>query len=221
MRIERSGAGHPRLSRSRPQSWTPTQGSTLIATAGHLHPGGLYTQLWDTRNGTTNTLFTSDAHYYEPAGEVSWDVAMGATPPAWRVQVKAGDTVSVHATYDTTRSDWYEVMGIMPVAVYNGTDVGGGRDAQANDIPQDEVRTHGHLAENDNHGGEPTGAANPAARCRARRCRTARSASSCSRTRRIRALGLSVPTVEPGQSITFHNLRRGAERQCLPHDHGL
>ena len=49
---------------------------------------------------------------------------MGATPPAWRVQVKAGDKVSVHATYDTTRSDWYEVMGIMPVAVYNGTDVG-------------------------------------------------------------------------------------------------
>ena len=43
----------------------------------------------------------------------------------WRVKVKAGDTVSVHATYDTTRSDWYEVMGIMPIAVYNGTDVGG------------------------------------------------------------------------------------------------
>ena len=46
---------------------------------------------------------------------------MGATPPSWRVQVKAGDTVSVHATYDTTRADWYEVMGIMPVAVYDGT----------------------------------------------------------------------------------------------------
>ena len=50
---------------------------TLIATAGHLHPGGLDTQLRDNRNGQTNTLFTSDAHYYEPAGEVSWDVAMG------------------------------------------------------------------------------------------------------------------------------------------------
>ena len=94
---------------------------TLIGTAGHLHPGGLDTQLRDTRGGQTNTLFTSDAHYYEPAGEVSWDVAMGATPPSWRVQVKAGDTVSVHATYDTRRADWYEVMGIMPVAVYNGT----------------------------------------------------------------------------------------------------
>ncbi|MGC1814460.1 MAG: hypothetical protein WA696_10015, partial [Solirubrobacterales bacterium] len=86
------------------ESWTPNQNETLIATAGHLHPGGLDTQLRDKRGGQTNTLFTSDAHYYEPAGEVSWDVAMGATPPSWRVQVKAGDTVSVHATYDTRRA---------------------------------------------------------------------------------------------------------------------
>jgi plastocyanin len=186
------------------QRWKPKEDSTLIATAGHLHPGGLNTQLRDTRDGTTNTLFTSDAHYYEPAGEVSWDVAMGGTPPAWRVQVKAGDTVSVHATYDTTRSDWYEVMGIMPVAVYNGTDVGG-KDAQANDIPQDEVLTHSHLAENDNHGGESTGVANPL---------TLPSAPVPNGTIGIQdftyqadqSAGLSVPTVEPGQSITFHNL---------------
>ena len=72
-----------------------------------------------------NTLFTSKAHYYEPAGEVSWDVAMGATPPDWRVKLPAGDKLSVHATYDTSKASWYEVMGIMPVAVYNGTDVGG------------------------------------------------------------------------------------------------
>ena len=63
------------------QSWTPNHDVTLIGTAGHLHPGGLDVQLRDTRNGNTNTLFTSDAHYYEPAGEVSWDVSMGATPP--------------------------------------------------------------------------------------------------------------------------------------------
>ena len=108
-----------------PRAGRRTRTVTLIGTAGHLHPGGLDTQLRDTRDGQTNTLFTSDAHYYEPAGEVSWDVSMGATPPSWRVQVQAGDTVSVHATYDTRRADWYEVMGIMPVAVYNGTDVGG------------------------------------------------------------------------------------------------
>ena len=34
------------------QSWTPNQDVTLIGTAGHLHPGGLDTQLRDTRAGT-------------------------------------------------------------------------------------------------------------------------------------------------------------------------
>ena len=34
------------------QRWTPNQDVTLIATAGHLHPGGLDTQLRDTRDGT-------------------------------------------------------------------------------------------------------------------------------------------------------------------------
>jgi plastocyanin len=185
------------------QRWTPNQDVTLIGTAGHLHPGGLYTQLRDTRNGETNTLFTSDAHYYEPAGEVSWDVAMGATPPTWRVQVKDGDTVSVHATYDTTRADWYEVMGIMPVAVYNGTDVGG-KDAQADDIPQDEVLTHTHLAENDNHGGNPTGAPDPF---------SLPSVPMPNNTVGIQSFayqgvpnaGPSVPTIEPGQTLTFRN----------------
>jgi plastocyanin len=185
------------------QSWTPNNGVTLIATAGHLHPGGLNTQLRDTRGGNTNTLFTSDAHYYEPAGEVSWDVAMGATPPSWRVRVQAGDRVSVHATYDTRRADWYEVMGIMPVAVYNGTDVGG-EDAQ-DPIDQTEVLTHTHLSENDNHGGDPTGALNPL---------SLPSVPAPSNTVGIQQFayqgvpgaGPSVPTVEPGQSLTFHSL---------------
>jgi plastocyanin len=200
------------------QSWTPNQNVTLIATAGHLHPGGLNTQLRDTRGGNTNTLFTSDAHYYEPAGEVSWDVAMGATPPAWRVKVQSGDTVSVHATYDTRRSDWYEVMGIMPVAVYNGTDQGG-EDAQTPDcvppdtppgcIPQTQVLTHSHLSENDNHGGNATGAPNPLSLL---------STPAPNNTVGIQSFvfqpvpgtGQSVPTIEPGQSLTFRNFDAAA-----------
>jgi plastocyanin len=188
------------------QSWTPNQDVTLIATAGHLHPGGLNTQLRDTRGGETNTLFTSDAHYYEPAGEVSWDVAMGATPPSWRVQVDAGDKVSVHATYDSTRADWYEVMGIMPVAVYDGTLPGDPavKDAQASDIPQNEVLTHTHLSENDHHGGDPTGAPDPF---------SLPSAPAPNDTVGIQQFafqavpnaGPSVPTIEPGQALTFRN----------------
>ena len=144
----------------RSQSWTPNQPVTLINTAGHLHPGGLSTHLRVRRGNTVNRLFRSGAHYYEPAGAVSWDVSMGATPPGWRVKLRAGDRLSVAATYDVGRADWYEVMGIMPVAVYHGTDVGG-RDALSNQIPQQGVLTHGHLEENRNHGGDPMGLPDP------------------------------------------------------------
>jgi plastocyanin len=190
------------------QSWTVggSHPQTLIATAGHLHPGGLNMQLRDKRGGNTNTLFTSDAHYYEPAGEVSWDVAMGATPPSWRVEVDPGDKVSVHATYDTRRADWYEVMGIMPVAVYNGTLAGDPavKDAQDPNIPQNEVLTHTHLSENDNHGGGPTGAPDPF---------SLPSAPAPDNTIGIQTFayrgdpsaGPSVPTIEPGQALTFRN----------------
>ena len=59
----------------------------------------------------------SDAHYYEPAGAVSWDVAMTATRPDWRVHLKAGDVVSVNATYDVRKASWYESMGLFPLEV--------------------------------------------------------------------------------------------------------
>jgi plastocyanin len=185
------------------QRWIPSQNETLIATAGHLHPGGLNTQLRDTRSGQTNTLFTSTAHYYEPAGEVSWDVAMGATPASWRVKVQAGDTVSVHTTYDARRADWYEVMGIMPVAVYDGTDVGG-QDAQDPSIPQSEVLTHGHLSENNNHGGSPTAAPNPLSLSSAPVPNNRIAIQSFAYLGDPRG-GPSVPTIQPGQSLTFEN----------------
>jgi plastocyanin len=191
------------------QTWTvpPGHAQTLIATAGHLHPGGLYTQLRDKRGSDTNTLFTSHAHYYEPAGEVSWDVAMGGTPADWKVQVEPGDKVSVHATYDTTRSDWYEVMGIMPIAVYDGTLPGNPdvKDAQDPSLTQTQgVLTHGHLSENDNHGGQPTGAPDPFA---------LPSVPAPNNTIGIQSFayqgdpnaGPGVPTIQPGQALTFKN----------------
>jgi plastocyanin len=142
------------------QQWTPDHPVTLISTVGHLHPGGLNTRLRVHRNTVTKRIFTSKAHYFEPAGAVSWDVAMGATPSSWRVKLKAGDTLSVAATYDVSKADWYEVMGIMPVAVYDGTGVGG-VDAMTDGIDTDGVLTHGHLYENRVHGGKPTDLPDP------------------------------------------------------------
>jgi plastocyanin len=97
--------------------------------AGHLHPGGLNVDLEVARDGPdagevdgdrrseVRKLFRSDAHYYEPAGAVSWDVSMEATRRGWRIALKGGDTVSIDTTYDVERASWYESMGILPLAV--------------------------------------------------------------------------------------------------------
>ena len=50
-----------------------------------------------TRSGVTKPLFTSSAHYWEPAGAVSWDVAMTVPKSTWRVKLKAGDVLFIPA----------------------------------------------------------------------------------------------------------------------------
>jgi hypothetical protein len=126
--------------------WVATHDATLVSTAGHLHPGGLWTDLDVTRNGRTVRVFRSRANYFEPVGAISWDVAMSATAPDWRVAIKKGDVLSVHATYDTSRASWYEVMGIMVVGMTKGPD--GGVDPFSGKVDQTDYLTHGRLPEN-------------------------------------------------------------------------
>jgi hypothetical protein len=148
--------------------WTVDRDSVLIGTGGHLHPGGLHTDLYVTRagagataspeaaemvEGDTANLFTSKAYYYEPAGAVSWDVAMTVTPEDYRVALKAGDVLSMSTTYDSGRASWFESMGIMVMWLADGTD---GDDPFTTKVNVPGQLTHGHLPENDNHGGEPT-----------------------------------------------------------------
>ena len=141
-----------------PNRWVVTQPQTLVGTAGHLHPGGLYNDLKITRNGKTKLLFRSEAKYWEPAGAVSWDVSMTATPKNWKINVEPGDVITTTATYDTSQASWYESMGIMPVGVANGHY---GVDPFASTYPTRGKITHGPLAENRNHGGAPMGLPNP------------------------------------------------------------
>ncbi|MDX6664348.1 MAG: hypothetical protein QOG68_554 [Solirubrobacteraceae bacterium] len=141
-------------------TWVVGSPTTLVQTAVHLHPGGLNGYLTVTRDGKTKRLFTSRTHYWEPAGAVSWDVAMTATPANWKIALLPGDIVKLHVVYDVSKASWYESMGIMPIAVQdNSTE---GLNPFTDKIPMKGHLTHGRLHENHNHGGGPAGLPNPA-----------------------------------------------------------
>jgi plastocyanin len=131
------------------QSFVAPRDLTLVAASGHLHPGGLYNDLKVTRGSRTARIFRSEAKYYEPAGAVSWDVSMTVSKPKWRVALKAGDRLSISTTYDTRRASWYEAMGISVVFFANGVP---GADPFSG-VDWHGILTHGHLPENDHHGG--------------------------------------------------------------------
>jgi plastocyanin len=172
--------------RGRRNEWVADRNGVLVATGGHLHPGGLYTDLYLRRRGerirsaacdrrpkgarracrrnaprgrgSRAHLFRSKAKYFEPAGAVSWDVAMTATRPDWRVKFRRGDVLSTTATYDSSRAAWWESMGIMITYMAEG---GPGRDPFKRRVNFPGRPTHGHLPENNNHGGGPGGLPNP------------------------------------------------------------
>jgi plastocyanin len=140
--------------------WRVDKPGVLVGTAGHLHPGGLYTDLKVRRGRKTAHLFRSRAKYFEPAGAVSWDVSMTHTRRDWRVKLRKGDVLSVSATYDTTRGAWWESMGIMVAFMADG---GPGKNPFKTKVDKPGVVTHGHLPENDNHGGGPSSLPDPRA----------------------------------------------------------
>ncbi|MFL5823940.1 MAG: hypothetical protein ACJ764_10910 [Solirubrobacteraceae bacterium] len=152
--------------------FTLDHAGTLIGTAGHVHPGGLSTDLDLIRSGATPSggalpgpvpnsvrLFRSVAHYFKHRGPVSWDVAMGTTNADWRPKVRAGDVLRVSTTYETKLASWYEVMGIM--VVWEAWDDTHGTDPFAHALDQTSHLTHGHLKENSYYGGTAFIGVNP------------------------------------------------------------
>jgi plastocyanin len=143
--------------------WTVDRPGTLVWAAGHLHPGGLYDTLEMTRSGAqvapasgqppplagaqpgSVRLFRSTAHYWDPRGPISWDLAMGVTAPDWRVAVKPGDTLRVSTTYDSRRASWYEGMGIMVLWMAEDET---GVNPFTHPVDQSEEITHERLPEN-------------------------------------------------------------------------
>jgi hypothetical protein len=191
---------------------------TLIGTAGHLHPGGLYDDLDLIRPGVkpkggaipgtagpdSVRLFRSSAHYWDPRGPISWDMAMGATPPKWRPQVKAGDVLRISATYNTTKASWYEAMGIM--VVWEAYDTQGGTDPFTHKLDEQGHLTHGHLAEDNNHGGAYSLGVNPSKFPDCFRNKVMISQFSFD-PGDFNATGSErcIPTVREGKSLTFVN----------------
>ena len=185
-----------------------TKPTTLITTGGHLHPGGLYTDLKASRAGREAPLFHSEAKYWEPAGAVSWDVAMTVTEPDWKVDLQPGDEISRNATYDTTRSSWYESMGIMVTYYADGEDAGGGVDPFTEPVDTTGIITHGHLPENDNHGGGKLAILPDARKLLAGTKRKTVPIRDFVYTRGDLSLGRKKsrpPVVPRGRSITFRN----------------
>src|SRR4051794_3336441 len=139
--------------------WTVDRDSVLLMTAGHVHPGGLWTDLYVDRGTDERHVFRSIADYFDPNGPVSWDMAMTATPPDWLVQVRKGDKLRVTATYETELASWYESMGIMLVYIADGDF---GHDPFKEPVKTSGAVTHGHLAAAGNHGGVANGLPDPA-----------------------------------------------------------
>ena len=216
------------------RNWTvPNGGVTLVFGAGHLHPGGLHVDLRVARDGPdggtvdgddpseVRPLFRSDAHYYEPAGAVSWDVSMEATRPDWRVSLKAGDTVSVSATYNVHRGSWYESMGILPLAYSRAHDPAARDpfdDGTAVQQMYDEggIVTHGRLPENiDSKARKNLKLPDPSEiRSKGRRVPGSEidvtgfgyRPGGYSASKDVSKSELRPPVVRPGTSITFTNL---------------
>ena len=104
-----------------------------------------------TVDGNRVRLFESTAHYFEPAGPVSWDMAMVSTKDDWRVQVKKNDMLDLQAVYETKIGSWYESMGIN--VVFWSPNEENGRNPYETKVDTPGVLNHGHYAENDDHGG--------------------------------------------------------------------
>jgi hypothetical protein len=129
---------------------------TIVGMGGHLHPGGLEDQVSLVRGKKVKRVFTSEAKYWDKAGPVSWDMAMTVTKPDYRLRVRPGDKIRLNAVYDAQQASWYENMGIVMAFLApgdkSGIDVFKSASAGAHLATVGDI-THGHLAENDHHGG--------------------------------------------------------------------
>ena len=220
-------------------------------TAGHLHPGGLHTDLWVRRQGariaeaglreqelgqarasaasanaprgrgSNAHLFRSNAKYYEPAGAVSWDVAMTGTRHDWAVKVQQGR----HAL--DQRDLRHQARRLVGVdgdhGRLHGRAAARARTPTRSASTSPASRPTGTCAENNNHGGgRPTCPTRASCADGRRQRRAARHPRLQVRARRPQPgrPGQAAAGDQQGQSATFRNLE-SARQAPLPLDHLL
>jgi len=121
--------------------------------------------------------------------------------------VHKGDKLSVTATYETKLASWYEDMGIM--VVWMAAD-DTGKDPFTTDVNAPGILTHGHLPENDNHGGPPPDTEHyvDLTKLPSRMVPNGYviDIDNFAYASGDMSIATSVPTIKQGQSITFNNL---------------
>ena len=209
-----NGSGNGPATGEKLNEWVADRDLTLLAGAGHLHPGGLWTDLELVRGGRRALAFRSTAHYFDPNGPVSWDMAMEFTPPDWRVAVRKGDTLRLSTVYETQRASWYEGMGIM-LMYYTEDDPGA--DPFTEKVATSGKITHGHLPEASNHGGGHVRGPDPSTLPDGATVQDGVGIADFTYTpgdtNAGGQLGLP-PVVDPGNSLTFVNFDASAQ---VPH----
>jgi plastocyanin len=172
---------------------------TIVWMVGHVHPGGLRTDVDLVRPGAgQKRVFTSHAVYFDPNGPVSWDMASETTRPGYRLRVNAGDKLILNSVYDTAHGSWYEGMGI--VVLFIARDDNSGPDPFATYVDPDNVAiTHGHLPEAGHYGG-PDGSPSAPAR------RIATNTVWIGAFNYLPGQSGFIPSVKKGQPLNFYNL---------------
>jgi plastocyanin len=103
---------------------------TLVLMGGHVHNGGLRTEVELVRDGVSRMINISEAYYWmdDPNTDrignrpVSWDYSQtGSTlDHGWAVNVQAGDILRLNGVYDSAIGSWYEQMSIVMTWVVPG-----------------------------------------------------------------------------------------------------
>ncbi len=126
------------------------------------------------------------------------------------VERPAGDVLRVNATYETRRASWYESMGIMVVwEAWNDTR---GVDPFTHKLNESEHLTHGHLAENNHHGGTLSVGV-PLSKFKTCQRQQVLIAGFTFIPGDLTSVGANrcLPTVKQGQSLTFLNQDASAQ----------